>query len=52
VLIMARAGSSANAVVASALVSSTIQSAMQFAVARATTAGMVSIVDPENWTTG
>jgi RNA polymerase sigma factor (sigma-70 family) len=42
VLVMARAGSSANAVVASALVTSTIQSAMQFAKARATTAGMVS----------
>jgi RNA polymerase sigma factor (sigma-70 family) len=42
VLVIADAGCSANAVVASALVNSTVQSAMQFAVARATTAGMVS----------
>ena len=42
VLVMARDGSSANAVVAPSLVSSTIQSAMKFAVPRATTAGMVS----------
>ena len=42
VLVIAHAGSSANAAVASALVSSTIQSAMQFAAASATTAGMVS----------
>lgn len=42
VLVMVRDGSSANAVVAPSLVSSTIQSAMKFAVPRATTAGMVS----------
>jgi RNA polymerase sigma factor (sigma-70 family) len=42
VLVIADAGCSANAVVASALVNSTVQSTMQFAVARATTAGMVS----------
>jgi RNA polymerase sigma factor (sigma-70 family) len=40
--LVARAGCSANAVVAPRLVSSTIPSAMQFAVARATTAGTVS----------
>jgi RNA polymerase sigma factor (sigma-70 family) len=42
VLVVARAGYSAHAVVTSPLVSSTIPSAMQFTVARATTAGMVS----------
>jgi RNA polymerase sigma factor (sigma-70 family) len=42
VFVVARAGCPAHAVVASRLVSSTIPSAMQFAVARATTAGMVS----------
>jgi RNA polymerase sigma factor (sigma-70 family) len=42
VLVAERAGCSAHAVVASRLVSSTIPSAMQFAVARATTTGMVS----------
>ena len=41
-LVVARNGGSANAVVASALVSSTVQSAMQFAVVRTTTAAMVS----------
>ncbi len=46
VLVIARAGSPANAVVASALVSSTIQSALQFAVERATTAGMFSASAP------
>ena len=42
VLVVAHAGCSANAVVASALVNSTVQSAMQFGVAGTTTAGMVS----------
>jgi hypothetical protein len=42
VLAGARAGSAANAVVAPSLVGSTIQSARQFAVAKTTTAGMVS----------
>jgi hypothetical protein len=42
VLAGARAGSAENAVVAPSLVSSTIQSARQFAVARAMKAGMVS----------
>ena len=42
VLVVAHAGCSANAVVASALVNSTVQCAMQFAVAGTTKAGMVS----------